>query len=330
MMSTNSFILNTGKDIPRVGLGCWMGHVGDSQDVGEMVRTALRVGYRHLDTASNYGNERSVGLALKESGIPRREVFITTKLAGEDHGRVAQALQTSLANLQTDYVDLFLVHWPQAFTETGKTLQPEESPTISETWKQMEEVFRAGNIILILRRCTHSYSLGKARAIGVSNFSVKTLTTLLEHAHVVPAVNQVEMHPCLPQPPLLAFCRDRGILITAYSPIGKNKFSTDPLVVKIAAAHAAKETQILLSWGVQRGTCVIPKTTKEERLRDNLVLVELSSEEMTALDNLHLSPGMHRSVCGFHSTDLGGSCFGWIYAQLGWDLALGGVASDSA
>ncbi|KAF7317772.1 Aado keto reductase [Mycena kentingensis (nom. inval.)] len=307
---TDSFALNTGAHMPSVGLGCWMGRVGDSEEVRQMVKTALAMGYRHLDTAANYGNERTVGLALKEAGVPREQVFITTKLAGEDHGHVLKALETSLEKLQTDYVDLFLVHWPQALTDAGVALQPEESPTISETWKQMEEVFRAG----------------KAKAIGVSNFSEKTLTILLEHAQVVPAVNQVEMHPCRPQPTLLSFCRERGILVTAYSPIGKNQFSSDPSVVEIATAHAAKPTQILLSWGVQRGTVVIPKSTKDARLRENLALVKLSADEMNVLDDLHLKPGMHRSVCGFHSPDLGGSCFGWTYEQLGWDLTLGGIA----
>ena len=191
---------------------------------------------------------------------------------------------------------------------------------------------------------------GKVRAIGVSNFSIKTLSTLLAHASIVPAVNQVELHPCLPQHELLEFCSARGIRLTAYSPVGKAKFADDPAVTAIAAAHGPKVTgaQVLLSWGVQRGTAVIPKTVHPERLEENLQVtpdtsfvarhkvnhkhlrfalqvVNLSVGEMDALDRFHDRPGMHRSICGFHSPELGGSCFGWTYEQLGWDMTVGGI-----
>lgn len=198
----------------------------------------------------------------------------------------------------------------------------------------------------------HTYNdPGKVRAIGVSNFSIKTLTTLLAHASVVPAVNQVELHPCLPQHELLEFCSARGIRLTAYSPLGKAKFAEDPAVAAIAAAHGPGVTgaQVLLSWGVQRGTAVIPKTVRPERLEENLQvgntrslllwkgrtltrilhvapqLVNLSAAEMDALGRIHDRPGLHRSVCGFHSAELGGSCFGWTYEQLGWDMITGGI-----
>lgn len=157
-------------------------------------------------------------------------------------------------------------------------------------------------------------------------------------------MNQVELHPCLPQHDLLSFCNTHGIILTAYSPVGKHKFADNPLIGKIAEAHGSTSAQVLLSWGLQRGTAVIPKTVREERLRENLeVLVILSPQlivltqrcseetlhltaaEMLSLDKLHLEPGMHHSVCGFHSPELGGSCFGWTYEQLGWDLIAGGV-----
>jgi len=168
---------------------------------------------------------------------------------------------------------------------------------------------------------------GATKAIGVSNFSIKTLNQLLAHPSVtvVPAVNQVELHPALPQHDLLEFCRERNILLTAYSPVGKHKFASDPTIAAIAKAHDATGAQVLLSWGVQRGTAVIPKTVHEERLRENLQNVDLSSGEMDTLDSFHKKPGMHRSVCGFHSAELGGSCFGWTYDQLGWPLAIGGI-----
>ncbi|KAI0373894.1 Aldo/keto reductase [Pilatotrama ljubarskyi] len=303
--------LNNGTSMPAVGIGCWMGTVGEGDHVTAMVKNALDIGYRHLDTAANYGNERSVGKALKEAGIPREEIFLTTKLDQKDHGRVESALDTSLAKLGVDYVDLYLMHWPMAFDETGRTLQPEEHPTFVETWNDMEKLL----------------AHGKVRAIGVSNFSIKTLSELLPQANVVPAVNQVELHPCLPQHDLLEFCKERGILLTAYSPLGKHKFADNPTIVNITKAHgpAVTAAQVLLSWGAQRGTAVVPKTLNPSRMKENLALVQLSKEEMDALDRLHTKPGMHRSVCGFHSSELGGSCFGWTYDQLGWQMTVGGV-----
>ncbi|KAI0710093.1 Aldo/keto reductase [Earliella scabrosa] len=307
--SVSRFQLNNGVSIPAIGVGCWMGAAGEGEHVTSMVKNALALGYRHIDTAANYGNEESVGKALQESGVPRADIFLTTKLDQKDHGRVEQALDISLSKLGVDYVDLYLMHWPMAFDESGRTLQPDESPTFIETWRDMEGLL----------------GTGKVKAIGVSNFSVKTLNELLAHATVVPAVNQVELHPCLPQHALLSFCAERGILLTAYSPVGKHKFADDPTILAIAAAHEVTSAQVLLSWGVQRGTAVIPKTLSPARLKENLELIPLSAAEMDALDQLHEKPGMHRSVCGFHLPELGGSCFGWTYAQLGWEMTLGGV-----
>ncbi|EIN09222.1 aado/keto reductase [Punctularia strigosozonata HHB-11173 SS5] len=289
------FRLNNGLLMPAIGIGCWMGipFAGEGDHVTEMVKKALATGYRHIDTAANYGNERSVGRALRESGVARGDIWITTKLDHKDHGRVAQALDDSLAKLGVDYVDLYLVHWPLAVDpDTGRTLQPDEHPTIADTWAQMETLLLTG----------------KTRTIGVSNFSIRTLSILLAtHTKITPAVNQVEMHPYLPQHALRAFCIERGIHLTAYSPLGKNEL---------------KEEEVL------RGTSVVPKTSHEERMRENLQFLELSSEEMEAIDGLHtMSSGKHRSVCKFHSTEFGGSCFGWTYAQLGWNMTVGGVAN---
>ncbi|KAI0761639.1 Aldo/keto reductase [Trametes elegans] len=306
-----SLELNDGTSMPAVGIGCWMGVVGEGEHVTTMVQTALVLGYRHIDTAAKYGNERSVGAGLRASGVPREEVFLTTKLDQKDHGRVGEALATSLSKLGVDYVDLYLMHWPMASDDAGKTLQPDESPTFVETWREMENLL----------------ATGKARTIGVSNFSITTLTALLAHATITPAVNQVELHPCLPQHALLAFCAAHGIRLTAYSPLGKHKFAAHPAVASIAAANGppATSARALLSWGVQRGTAVVPKTVRAERMAENLQLVRLSAEEVGVLDRLHAEPGMHRSVCGFHSGELGGSCFGWTYGQLGWEMTLGGV-----
>ncbi|KAF5381726.1 hypothetical protein D9615_005473 [Tricholomella constricta] len=309
MVSTPHFKLNTGHAIPAVGIGCWMGRVGEGEHVVRMVKHALDLGYRHLDTASNYGDEESVGKAIQESNVPRQDIFITTKLAGEDHGRVSVALDQSLKKLGVEYVDLFLMHWPQALLDSGEALQPNESPTFVETWQEMEKLLDSG----------------KARSIGVSNFSIKTLTTLLQHARIVPAVNQVEAHPCLPQHSLLAFCSAHGILLTAYAPVGKHTYAADEDIVRIAKSNNVTEAQVLLSWGVQRGTVVIPKSENVDRLKKNISLIELTSEDMHTLNKFHEKPNMHRSVCGFHSPELGGSCFGWNYEQLGWDMTQGGI-----
>ncbi|EJD00148.1 Aldo/keto reductase [Fomitiporia mediterranea MF3/22] len=318
MISSRRFVLNDGLSIPAVGVGCWMGAVGEGEHVTEMVKNALLIGYRHIDTHSAVGNEVSVGKALKRTNVPRADVFITTKLDSKDHGRVQEALDTSLQKLGLDYVNLYLMHWPLAVTETGKctgfsehsqVLQPGESPTFVETWKQMEQLV----------------ATGKARSIGVSNFSIKTLTTLLEHASIVPAVNQVELHPCLPQHDLFEFCNSHKIHLTAYSPLGKHKFASDPSIVEIGHAHGVTGAQVLLSWAVQRGTSIVPKTLNEERLKENVSLINLGPEEMATLDLFHKKPGMHHSVCGFHSAELGGSCFGWTYEQLGWHMTLGGI-----
>ncbi|KAI9059658.1 Aldo/keto reductase [Trametes sanguinea] len=307
------FNLNNGASMPAVGIGCWLGSAGEGVHVTTMVETALNLGYRHIDTSHmrRMGNEESVGRALKKTSVPRDDIFLTTKLDQKDHSRVFEALEISLAKLGVEYVDLYLMHWPMAFDESGRTLQPEESPTFVETWKDMEKIL----------------ATGKAKAIGVSNFSIKTLSELLEKATVVPAVNQVELHPCLPQHDLLAFCAERGIQLTAYTPLGKHKFADDPTIRSIAEAHGPGVTpaHVLLSWGVQRGTAVIPKSLNPTRLQENLRLIELNTSEMDALNNLHKKPGMHRSMCGFHSQALGGSCFGWTYKQLGWEMTAGGI-----
>ncbi|RDB26737.1 D-galacturonate reductase [Hypsizygus marmoreus] len=302
--------LNDGRYMPAVGIGCWMGRVGEGEHVVRMVKTALGLGYRHIDTASNYGNEASVGRAIRESGVPREEIFLTTKLASKDHGRVAAALDRSLEKLGVEYVDLFLMHWPQTLLQNGEALQPNESPTLVETWHAMEDLL----------------SSGKTRSIGVSNFSIKTLTTLLLHALIVPTVNQVEAHPCLPQHALLAFCESKGIRVTAYSPLGRNKYAGEDVdVVRIARQRGVSPPCVLLSWGVQRGTTVVPKSEDKRRMKENIEIISLTEEEMRVLDRMHEKPGMHRSVCVFHSEALGGSCFGWTYKQLGWDMGVGGV-----
>lgn len=302
-----SFTLNTGAKLPSVGLGCWMGYPGGGDDCENMAKTAIKLGYRHIDTAAGYGNEEHVGKAIRESDVPRSEIFLVTKLNNKDHGRVAEAFQESLDRLGCEYVDLYLMHWPQAQNPDGKILQPDQSPTCVETWQAMEKLL----------------DTGKVKAIGVSNFSIKTLEVLLPQAKVVPAVNQVQLHPCLPSFDLLAYCAQKGIHVTAYSPLGRkdSPFFSDDTIKSISDKHGITIAQVLLSWGVQRGTSVIPKSVQEERLRSNFTLIKLDDEDMQAIDNLHKKPGLHRQLLVSPIIDtVNGTVWGWTHEQLGWNL----------
>ncbi|KAG8996325.1 hypothetical protein FRB90_012767 [Tulasnella sp. 427] len=302
--STPVFTLNNGQKMPAVGLGCWMGSPGEGDRCEEMVRKGLRIGYRHFDTAAGYQNEEHTGKAIRESGIPRSEIFLTTKLRGPDHGRVQEAFEESLARLDCEYIDLYLMHWPQAEDSTGKVLQPEESPTYVETWKEMEKLL----------------DTRKVKSIGVSNFSIKTLDALLAEAKIVPAV---QMHPCLLQQDLVKYSADKGIHITAYSPLGQSKspFFGDETIKRVAEKAGITVGQLLLSWGVQRGTSVVPKSENEERLKNNLSVVKLDDEDFEAVENLHKQPGMNRQLIFSKDNLINGkrAIFGWTYEQLGWE-----------
>ncbi|KAL8281317.1 hypothetical protein RQP46_006351 [Phenoliferia psychrophenolica] len=296
--------LNSGYSIPLVGLGCWMGKFGvkgENQEAEEMVTNALKAGYTSFDTANGYGNEEAVGRAIRNSGIPRESLFITTKL-GFDHSNIPAKFEESLEQLGLDYIDLFLVHWPQALDPaTGKVLPRSAHPTIQDTWAEMEKLLQTG----------------KVRSIGVSNHSVKYLELLLETATVVPAVNQVEAHPFNPQNELAVFCREKGIHLTAYCPLGQydSPILKDGQVLAIAQAHGKSAGQVLLSWGVQRGNwSVVPKSSNPEHL------VQLSDAEMKVLGELHLQKGKYKNLCSYvGGLDVPGSVYGWTFEELGWD-----------
>ncbi|THU85056.1 Aldo/keto reductase [Dendrothele bispora CBS 962.96] len=309
MTNVPQFALNDGTNMPAVGLGCWMGEPGQADRTYNMVKKSIPVGYRHFDTASGYGNEEAVGRAIRESGLPRNEFYITTKLINHDHGRVSEAFNKSLQALDCEYVDMYLMHWPQASSETdpSKVLPPEQSPTFVETWKDMEKLL----------------STGKLKSIGVSNFSIKNLEILLPHCSVVPANNQVECHPCLPQHDLKAYCDSKGIILTAWGPLGRPgyghsgpNFTTEPAFKTIAEKHNVEVAQVVLSWGVQRKTVVVPKTENETRMRTNITLTTLDQSEMEAIDNFHKQPNTHRSLAGHDKPH--GMIFGWTYEQMGW------------
>src|SRR3954471_23516835 len=262
--------LNNDVEMPALGLGVFQTPPDETRDA---VRAALDAGYRHIDTAAAYGNEREVGEAIAASGLGRSEVFVETKIWISDYGydETLHGFEKSAAKLGVERIDLLILHQalPSAFDRTL-------------------EAYRALETLL---------ADGKVRAIGVSNFMVDHLTRLLEHASVVPAVNQIEVHPYFVQPEVQAFGAERGILAQAWSPIGGITFyrdaehtSTlkDPVIVHIAEAHGESPAQVMLRWGVQHGRSVIPKSTKPERIAENIDVFdfELDADEMTAIDGL--------------------------------------------
>jgi methylglyoxal/glyoxal reductase len=251
--------LNNGLEIPRVGLGVYQAARG--LQTKSAVIDALRAGYRHVDTARIYGNERDVGSAIHESGIPRSEVFVTTKLWNEDQGydSALVAFDASLERLGLEYIDLYLLHWPVS----GKRL---------ESWRALERLFE--------ERCV--------RSIGVSNFMVPHLDELLARAKVVPAVNQIELSPFLQRRDVRALCEKNGIAIEAYSPLTRGARLGNPVVGALAKRLGRSPAQVLLRWGLEHGAIVLPKSTHTERIAENFALFDfrLSPEQMSSLDEL--------------------------------------------
>ncbi|UZJ52072.1 hypothetical protein CBS101457_001392 [Exobasidium rhododendri] len=283
---TKSLKLNTGASIPSLGLGTWQSKAGE---VEKAVETALKEGYRHLDCAWIYGNEEEVGEGIRASGIPRDEIFITTKLWGTYHRRVEENLDISLKKLGLDYVDLYLVHWPVALEYRGEEKIPlredgsralDTDRKLSDTWADMEKI----------------HSSGKARAIGVSNVSQIFLEELLKTAKVTPAANQIELHPYLPQHELVTFCHDKGILCQAYSPLGSTNspLLKDDVLTEMAKKKSIDVGQLIISWQAQRGVTVLPKSVTPSRIISNGKLVELSEEDMKTINELYQKDGHHQ------------------------------------
>jgi diketogulonate reductase-like aldo/keto reductase len=274
--------LNDGHLMPQLGLGVWQTRAGASCEAA--VLAALEAGYRHIDTAAMYGNEESVGAAISRSGIPREQIFVTTKLWNSDHGNPERALDMSLRKLKFDYVDLYLIHYPVRQRR--------------QSWRALEAL----------------RAKGKARSIGVSNFTIRHLTELLAETKTVPAVNQVEFHPYLYQRDLLDFCVERGIVLEAYSPLTKGERLKDPKLVAVAKKYSRAEprpaalqsqlplidkrsrraetkstAQILIRWALQHGVAVIPKSADRGRILENADVFdfEITSEDMQILNRFN-------------------------------------------
>jgi 2,5-diketo-D-gluconate reductase A len=256
-----SLRMNDGREIPQLGFGVFQ---IPPEETVEPVRLALEAGYRLIDTAQGYGNEEGVGKAIADSDVARSEIFVTTKLTNSEHGRdkALAAFDDSLNKLGLDFVDLFLIHWPQPMFDD-----------YVETWKALEEI-RAS---------------GRARSIGVSNFTEHHLNRLFNETDVIPAVNQVELHPEFQQAALRAFHADHQILTEAWSPIGQGKGLLDnPEVVSLAKAKGVSPAQVVLRWHVQLGNVVIPKSVTPQRIRDNIDVFsfELTEPEMGQISGL--------------------------------------------
>jgi len=253
--------LNNGVTIPQLGFGVFKVPPADTE---RATSQALEVGYRHVDTAEMYGNEEGVGRAVRASGIDRQEIFVTSKLDNGFHPpeRVAPAFHGTLAALDLDYVDLFLIHWPL----------PTLSVDYVDTWRAMEELL-AGD---------------RVRAIGVSNFQQAHLERVLAATDVVPAVNQIEVHPYLVQDPLREYDRQHGIVTEAWSPIARGGVLGDPAVTAVAAEVGRTPAQVVLRWHLQRGDVVFPKSTRAERMEENFHLFdfELDPAQMAAVSSL--------------------------------------------
>lgn len=258
--------LNNGLEMPVVGLGVWKIPEGDEVEMA--VTWALEAGYRLIDTAKIYGNEKGVGRAVAKSGIPREQIFVTTKLWNTDQGYESTllAIDESLARLNMTYVDLYLIHWPFTGGTSGENKR-------AETWKAMEEIYKAG----------------KAKAIGVSNYNIQHLEEMTTYASIPPVVNQVEFHPFLYQKELMDYCSNRNIALEAYCPLSRGVKLADSRITAIARKHQKTNAQVMIRWSIQHGNIVIPKSSHRERIEENIRVFdfELSDAEMEILDGLN-------------------------------------------
>ena len=261
-------LLSNGVKIPSIGFGTYKS--GDDEETAKIVKYALECGYRQIDTASFYNNEVGIGNGIKESGIDRKDIFIVTKLWNDDHGydNTIEAFNKSLNNLQVDYIDLYLIHWPNKLN--------------AETWRAFE----------------HLYETGKVKAIGVCNFKVEHLEELKKTAKIMPMVNQVEVHPQSSKNEMLNYCIENNIQLIAWSPIMRGKLFTNELMLNLSEKYQKSVAQVILRWHIQRGVIPIPKSSNKTRIKENLNVFdfEISNEDMKSI--YMLNEGNNASITG--------------------------------
>ncbi len=264
---TSDLKLSNGVTIPGLGYGTYQ---TPPEDAYRAVTDALAVGYRHIDTAALYGNESGVGQAVKDSGLKREEVFITSKLWNTERGydKTMAAFEKTLAELGTDYLDLYLIHWPANEKQFGQ----EAAALNLDTWRAFEELYKAGKI----------------KAIGVSNFMPNHLEALLAQAEIKPMVNQIEVHPGWPQTEAIRYCQRNDILVEAWAPLGEAAALSNPVLAKIAAKYDHTPAQVCLRWEIQQGILPLPKSVHKERMAENTKLFdfELTEDEMDIIGAL--------------------------------------------
>ena len=269
----DTYTLNNGVKIPIIGFGTWQTPDGDIEK--HAVEVALNAGYRHIDTAAAYGNEKSVGQAIKNSGINRHDLFITTKLWNADHGyqSTKAAIDRSLQNLKVDYLDLYLIHWPNPVA-----MRDHWAEANAESWRAMEEAVQAGKI----------------RAIGVSNFRKRHLDELLKTAEIKPVVNQIMLNPSDLQPDVVKVNNKLGLLSEAYSPLGTGGLLGNETVKEIASEVGKSPAQVLIRWSLEHGFLPLPKSVHDKYIQANVEVFDfnLNSEQMNRLDNLHGVSGL--------------------------------------
>lgn len=260
MSLSSTLKLNNGVDIPLLGLGVFKSEEGD--EAYNAVKYAIEAGYKHVDTAAIYGNERSVGKAIKDSGIKREDIFITTKLWNENmrQGNQYEAFEESLERLGVDYVDLYLIHWPV-------------KDKYVESWKILEKIYKEG----------------RARAVGVSNFHIRHLEDIFAASDLIPAVNQVECHPWLTQVELADYTQKKGILFEPWSPLGTGLLLKDEQLKNIASKYNKTSAQLILKWGLQRGFVNIPKSANKDRIIQNSQIFDftISDRDMAEIFTLN-------------------------------------------